>query len=244
MITWMKIKTMAPIGAVVAVAAGVPIIGLQKQNSALKAENEKLQADAAARSDDDAQRTDLERLKQQLEALPGLRERAEEVHKLRARVAQMSRERKAVDARLEALQARMARRNKEAAVAGASSAVGEENDPAAQERIEIMSGLKDFALALIMYADSNNGDFPESLEDLDPRYLGDAFRAVRLDDVVMIDYGNLSSMENPAESVVFSTREPVGHREDGTPLWAYAFGDGHSEITDLELGEDGKLIRE
>ena len=59
----------------------------------------------------------------------------------------------------------------------------------------------------------------------------------------MIDYGTLKSIEEPQVSVILASREPIGQNDSGVPVWAYAFGDGHAELSPFELGEDGRLIK-
>ena len=73
--------------------------------------------------------------------------------------------------------------------------------------------------------------------------LGRVTDSLAIDEVIMIDHSNLSTIKDPADSVVFASSDSLGQDEEGRALWAHAFGDGHSEIGLFEVAEDGKLVR-
>ncbi len=94
MMTWIKIKTIAPIGAAAALAAGVPIVSLYQENIVLEEENRALKGVAENIELSEEQAAELMRLQEQVSELEGLRKHASEVHRLRAQVTQLSREKK------------------------------------------------------------------------------------------------------------------------------------------------------
>ena len=239
MMTWIKIKTLAPVGAAVAVAASVPMVGLHSQKVALEEENQALQAAAVSVADYSAKSEELNALKQKVGELEALREQAKEVHRLRARVSQMSQERKAMLGQIDALK----KAPPTIVMSQESNESSDQLDPAAEQRIAVMNSLKKLALALHLYAGAHEGRFPGSISDLDESIVTEASESIALDDLVMIDYGLLESIEDPQVSVVFASREPIGQNDAGDAVWAYAFGDGHAEVSPFEVGDDGRLIR-
>ena len=242
MMTWIKIKSIAPIGAAAALAAGVPIVGLHQQNTALEKENQALQVAVEEAKELESQAGELKALQEQVEELKGLREQASEVHKLRAQVTQLSRERTDLLGRINALEkARSASVSKPAPVFEVLDESSE--SPGATERIAAMNSMKKFALALLMYAGENEGRFPAGAEELDQNVIGDALEVISLEELVMIDYGTVDAIDDPQNSIVFASRDPIGVSDDGRPVWVYAFGDGHSEVSPFEVGDDGKYIR-
>jgi RNA polymerase sigma factor (sigma-70 family) len=239
MMTWIKIKTLAPVGAAFAVAASVPIVGLHSQKVALEEENRALQAATIAVADYASKSEELDVLKLKVAEFEALREQAAEVHLLRARVSQMSQERKAMIGQIDALKKALPTRVMNTEVSTGVDQI----DPAAEQRIAVMSSLKQLALALHLYAGDHEGKFPGAISDLDDYLVLEASDAIALDDLVMIDYGTLKSIEEPQVSVILASREPIGQNDSGVPVWAYAFGDGHAELSPFELGEDGRLIK-
>lgn len=238
MMTWIKIKSLAPIGAAVALAAGVPITGMVKKQSALNAANDRLRATEMQLVGFESQEEELATLRNQVAEMERLRERANEVHKLRAQVAQLGRERDGLLARLASLEARPP-----VLVAASSVDVPIEEVDAPADRLTAMRGLKLLALSLIIYAEEHDGQFPQSMADLDTADFENEDGGLTLDDLVMIDYGDLSTLADRAQSVIFATKEPFETDSEGFPRWGYSFADGHAEVSRSELGEYGRLIR-
>ena len=67
--------------------------------------------------------------------------------------------------------------------------------------------------------------------------------SLAIDEVIMIDQGHLMTIKDSSDSVVFASSDRIGLDEEGRAQWAHAFGDGRSEISPFEVGEDGKLFR-
>ena len=67
--------------------------------------------------------------------------------------------------------------------------------------------------------------------------------SLAIEEVIMIDQGHLMTIKDSPDSVVFASSDCIGLDEEGRAQWAHAFGDGRSEISPFEGGEDGKLFR-
>ncbi len=240
MMTWIKIKTLAPVGAAVAVAAGVPIVGLHQQKSALEAENEQLRAAAVSVDNGEAQHEELVALREAVAELESLRAQAAEVHKLRAKVAQLSQEGRALAAERDQWKVRAEQAS--FAVPNASAGLEENADAEEELGIQMLNHMKRLALGVIMYASSHENQMPSSLGDINPEHVGiETWEAIDLDDLIYFDYGSWEGIENPGEAVLIATKKPFGPDPKGQSAYAYAFVDGHSETGLVPVGDDGRL---
>ena len=247
----MKTKIALTVAAVAAVAT--PLTYQQIAVNRLRAENRALQGQvqqvrAAQPTDADlakhkADAAELERLR--AEHLDLLRLRGE-VGPLRAEAARA----KELAQKLAQLSAQL---RASAAARPAASPDSAEKEQAKQIGIAKLNLLKQWGLAMIMYADDNGDQLPTTFAAA-RNYLGKAGDATPIltEDQLEITYqGKLSDIANPAQTILMREKEPV--IANGKLCRGYLFADGHSEIHtapdgnfapwELERGVPSQLAR-
>jgi RNA polymerase sigma factor (sigma-70 family) len=111
-----------------------------------------------------------------------------------------------------------------------------------QRQVAKLNDSKQLALAFLMYANDNKGQFPTNFDQL-AAYLPDAFKQqtnVTTDQFAIVYQGSVSTVTNPGSMVIISEKEAV-QNPDGSGNWqkTYVFADGHSELHGAADGNFG-----
>jgi RNA polymerase sigma factor (sigma-70 family) len=101
-----------------------------------------------------------------------------------------------------------------------------------QKQTAIFEGGKQLALAFLLYADKNQGQYPSNFDQA-ASFLPDAFKKqtnVTTDDYAIVYQGSMNSVTNPGETVIISEKAAVRNPMEGNWVKTYVFADGHSEM--------------
>jgi RNA polymerase sigma factor (sigma-70 family) len=101
-----------------------------------------------------------------------------------------------------------------------------------QRQTAIFENSKQLALAWILYAMKNQGQYPSNFEQA-ASFLPDAFKQqtnVTTDDFAVVYQGTMNSVTNPGNTVIIRQKEAVWNPFDGNWVRTYVFADGHSEL--------------
>lgn len=228
----MKTKIALTMAAVAAVAT--PLTYQQIAVNRLRAENRALQAQVEqVRA---APPTDANLAKQKADAAELEKLRAEHLDLLRLRgeigpLRELAARAKALEQQLAQLRStQAANAAAEAAAQADSQAKAAEMEQAKQMGIAKLNLLKQWGLAMIMYAGDNSDQLPTTFA-VARNYLGktgDAAPILTEDQLEITYQGKLSDIANPAQTILVREKEPV--LINGRPCRGYLFADGHSEI--------------
>jgi hypothetical protein len=116
-------------------------------------------------------------------------------------------------------------------------AESQQAEEARQRSLEQIGNAKQLALALIMFADANNGRVPRRFDETRAYLPGNSPLAQVADAQFEIVYsGRWTDLTNAASAILIRERQPRT-APDGQLTKAYAFADGHAEIHTATNGD-------